>query len=176
MMLEKMRAEDAAQAGRNYRPPRPANEPTLDSYDPTDGVMPEVVSERIARRVVAFAGLPIMLGAATFVGFYYATTQLDVSILPQVVAYTTQALLFLSFAGITYGVMSASWDEEVEGSLLGWENVGANVAAMRGSEDVRVSKARRDAEEAEAAEAGIAMGRKGRARAEAARERRDKPT
>ena len=34
-----------------------------------------------------------------------------------------QAMLILSFAGITWGVLSTSWDEEVEGSLLGVELV-----------------------------------------------------
>jgi hypothetical protein len=120
--------------------------------------MPEVVSNRIVQRVLVFAGVPIGLAVVSFVGFYIATTQLGVDILPQVVAYSTQALLLLSFAGISYGVLSTSWDEQKEGSRLGWENVGPNIAAMRGQEDARIAEARRDAEEADAAEAGILMG------------------
>ena len=168
-LLEEMRAKDSLQRkefGETNRKERigpfvyekDPSSPIEQPVDPTEGVMPEVVSNRIVQRVLVFAGVPIGLGVVSFVGFFIATTQLGVDILPQVVAYSTQALLLLSFAGISYGVLSASWDEEKEGSKLGWENVGPNIAAMRGQEDARIAEARRDAEEADAAAAGILMG------------------
>lgn len=58
--------------------------------------------------------------------------------------------------------MSTSWDENEEGSLLGWENVGPNIASMQGQEMDRIAEAKRDAEESDAEKAGIRMGRKGR--------------
>lgn len=161
-IMEQMR-KDAGQPADPFKKKGLALTPEeLAPLDPTTGVMPEVVSQRMLKRVVPFAGLPVFGGLLTFVGFYYANTQLELDLPPQIVAFTTQALLLLSFAGITYGVMSTSWDENEEGSLLGWENVGPNIASMQGQEMDRIAEAKRDAEEFDAEKAGIRMGRKGR--------------
>ena len=48
----------------------------------------------------------------------FATTQLELDVPPTIVAYATQAMLLLSFGGITYGVMSTQLDEEAEQALL----------------------------------------------------------
>jgi len=162
-MMEQMRQEAGAQPANPFKKKvtGPALTPEeLAPMDPTVGVMPEVVSQRMLRRVVPFAGLPVFGGIVTFAGFYYANTQLELDLPPQIVAYATQALLLLSFAGITYGVMSTSWDEDEEGSLLGFENVRPNMAAMQGTDMARMAEAKRDNEEAEAEEAGIAMGKR----------------
>ena len=114
----------------------------LEPMDPSAGVMPQVVSDRMLARVVPFAGLPIFFAVVIFAGFFYANTQLELDLPPQIVAYTTQACVLLSFAGITWGVMSTSWDEEVEGSVLGFEQVGRNVNLMRGGEEQRREEAK----------------------------------
>ena len=57
-------------------------------------------------------------------------------------AYATQLCVLLSFAGITWGVMSTSWDEEIEGSFLGAEPFGRNLNLMRGGEDQRREEAK----------------------------------
>ena len=168
--LERLRAD--AQAGAST-PPRRKMELTpeeLEPLSPEAGVMPEVVSERMLRRVVPFAGLPVFGSLLLFVGFYVANTQLDLDLPPQVrvrvrvrvrrtlspnpnptpnpspspspnpnqiVATATQALLLLSFAGITYGVMSTSWDEEEEGSALGFTEFVRNVKMARGDSEQR---------------------------------------
>jgi len=126
---------------------------------PSAGVMPQVVSDRMLSRVVPFAGLPIFLAFVIFAGFYYANTQLELDLPPQIVAYATQACVLLSFAGITWGVMSTSWDEEIEGSFLGFEQVGRNVALMRGDENARREQAKMDFAEADAAKDGVIMSR-----------------
>lgn len=138
--------------------------------DPTAGVMPEVVSQRMLRRVVPFAALPVFGGVLTFGAFYYANVQLELDVPPTIVAYATQALLLLSFAGITYGVMSTSWDEEVDGTLLGTENLKRNFDLMRGTESARQAEAKLANEEAEAEEEGILLGQSGLNR----RDRRDR--
>lgn len=48
----------------------------LEPLDPTAGVMPEVVSNRMLGRVIPFAALPVFGAVALFGGFYYANTQL----------------------------------------------------------------------------------------------------
>jgi hypothetical protein len=37
----------------------------------------------------------------------------------------------LGVLGLSYGVLSASWDEEVSGSTLGWEEFNTNFGRMR---------------------------------------------
>ena len=110
-------------------------EAELTPEDPTAGVMPQAVSDRMLARVVPFAALPVGGAFLAFVGFWFANTQLDLDITPQIVAYTTQALFLLGFGGITYGVMSTSWDENEEGSALGAEEAKSNWVKMWGSDD-----------------------------------------
>ena len=44
-------------------------------------------------------------------------------------------LRFLGFGGITYGVMSTSWDETDEGSAMGLDEAKSNWVKMWGSDD-----------------------------------------
>ena len=158
LALEQMRLESGAQPANPFKKKGPALTPEEEApIDPSAGVMPEVVSQRMLKRVVPFAALPVFGGVLAFVGFWYANTQLQLDLPPTIVAYTTQAMLLLSFAGITYGVMSTSWDEEIEGSLLGVENIVRNVNLMRGTEVERQAEAKLANEAEEAAEAGIVM-------------------
>lgn len=129
----------------------------LEPVDQTSGVMPEVVSQRMLKRVVPFAGLPIVVGALVFIGFWYANTQLELDLPPMVVAYTTFPLLLLSFGGISWGVMSTSWDEEDEGTLLGSEQVGKNVDLMRTDYRQARGAVAAEAELEDAEEAGVVM-------------------
>ena len=134
--LEEMRRS----AGSPAPTPRDAfqsslTEAELTPEDPTAGVMPQAVSDRMLARVVPFAALPVGGAFLAFVGFWFANTQLDLDITPQIVAYTTQALFLLGFGGITYGVMSTSWDEADEGSGLGLDEAKSNWVKMWGSDD-----------------------------------------
>mmetsp|Transcript_68262 Transcript_68262/g.181690 ORF Transcript_68262/g.181690 Transcript_68262/m.181690 type:complete len:260 (+) Transcript_68262:18-797(+) len=161
LALEKLRAESGQKPIALKRSKRgPALTPEeLEPMDPSAGVMPQVVSDRMLNRVVPFAGLPILLGACIFAGFFYANTQLELDLPPSIVAYTTQLCVLLSFAGITWGVMSTSWDEEIEGSFLGAEQVGRNFDLMRGGEDQRREQAKLEFAEADAAKDGVIMNR-----------------
>ncbi|KAL3903160.1 MAG: hypothetical protein SGPRY_011790, partial [Prymnesium sp.] len=144
LALEQLRKESGQAPLRPKRRSAPLTPEEMEPIDPSAGVMPQVVSDRMLRRVVPFAGLPIVGAFAIFCGFYYANTQLDLDLPPQLVAYATQLCVLLSFAGITWGVMSTSWDEEVEGSLLGAEQVGRNFDLMRGVEGQKREEARNE--------------------------------
>ena len=106
--------------------------------DPTAGVMPEAVSNRMLSRVVPFASVGVVGAMLVFAAFYFLRTQLDLDVPPMVVAYASGAMLLLSFAGITYGVMSTSLDEDADQSLLGTENLQRNLNIMRGVEAERI--------------------------------------
>mmetsp|Transcript_66474 Transcript_66474/g.110537 ORF Transcript_66474/g.110537 Transcript_66474/m.110537 type:complete len:261 (+) Transcript_66474:72-854(+) len=159
--LEKMRraaGEDVSSKPTTLRQQLTKEE--LEPIDPTSNVMPEVVADRMLKRIVPFAGIPVLGAFALFSGFWYANTQLGLDLPPSIVAYSTQALFFLSFAGISWGVMSTSWDEAEEGSLLGTEEVSKNTRAMQDG----LSSARADAAalyaENDAADEGIIMSKR----------------
>jgi len=98
--------------------------------NPDAGVIPEVVAQRMLGRMLPLAAVPIFGGIALFVGFYIAATKWDLEIQPTVVAYATTAPWLLGLAGLTYGILSASWDPEVEGSFLGTEEVKLNLSRI----------------------------------------------
>ena len=82
--LERLRADAQAGASTAPRSKLELTPEELEPLSPEAGVMPEVVSERMLRRVVPFAGLPVFGSLLLFVGFYVANTQLDLDLPPQV--------------------------------------------------------------------------------------------
>ena len=105
-----------------------------------DSGIPEAVSRRMARRMGYFCGIPTSLGVLTFLGAYIVVTQ-DWLELPNVaVVLVSMGGFGLGVLGLSYGVISASWDEERVGSLLGWEEFTTNLG--------RLTQAWREAREA----------------------------
>ena len=76
---------------------------------------------------------------------------------PQIVAYATQACLLLSFAGITFGVMSTNLEEGGEQEMLGLGNVQKSLDNMRGVEDARIAETKMDIELDEALADGVIL-------------------
>jgi hypothetical protein len=99
------------------------------SIVPGEAGIPEAVSQRMARRMAYFAGFPSALSMLTFVGSYVAMQRYHV-VVPTVAVLLVSLLFFgLGVVGLSYGMLSASWDEE-PGSLLGFEHVGVNFGRM----------------------------------------------
>lgn len=92
--------------------------------------IPEAVSDRMMNRMLTFLGVPLFLGVASFVGFIVAARVFDTTVRPTTVATTTQAIFALALIGITYGPLSASWDEDREGSFFGFEEVKKNIDSL----------------------------------------------
>ncbi len=110
--------------------------------------IPEDVSIRMVRRVVVFCGIPTFLGLSSFGLNLYLITH-DVVALPSYFTLVETAVLFgLGFVGITYGVLSASWDTE-PGSLLGFREFSTNLGNMKSQWQAqsRAKQAERDEEE-----------------------------
>ncbi|KAL4446716.1 hypothetical protein ABPG77_007960 [Micractinium sp. CCAP 211/92] len=92
--------------------------------------VPEVVTNRMLRRVILFMGAPVFTGILLFPFFYWLKVKQDVD-LPSWVPYLASSLTFGGgLLGISYGIMSASWDPRREGSLLGWTEFQANVPLL----------------------------------------------
>lgn len=82
------------------------------------------------RRMLTFAGLPITAGLALLPAFYYAKKVAGVD-LPTWVVYAVQSVAWGGgLLGITYGIVSASWDPAREGSALGLDEARANLGAL----------------------------------------------
>jgi hypothetical protein len=117
-----------------------ADRERMDQYIIDEGlnVMPEVVGDRMLKRMIFGFGAPMAAGFVSFAAFIISARYYDMTIRPTTVAITTQAIFALGVFGITYGPLSASWDEDREGSLLGVEEVGKNIqnliASLRGTD------------------------------------------
>ncbi len=89
--------------------------------------IPEAVSQRMIRRMAFFSGLPTSLGILSFFVFYWIVTQELLDLPPYTVVLVSMGLLGLGVLGLSYGLISASWDEEQVGTRLGWEQFTVNV-------------------------------------------------
>jgi hypothetical protein len=93
--------------------------------------IPERVAQRMGARMLPFVGLPFFLGMGVFVGFWYMATYRNLEYQPALVAASTIVVLLLGLVGITYSILSASWDPDREGSLLGTDEFSKNIENIR---------------------------------------------
>jgi hypothetical protein len=89
---------------------RIATEEQLEREQPQSGTVPEAVANRMLRRIAVFFGIPVLAGITVFIASYIYAKQYDQQLPPTVLAYATQLPFGLGLAGITYGILSASWD------------------------------------------------------------------
>lgn len=99
-------------------------------YSKQEMAIPEVVSTRMVRRVAGFAGVPTALGIGTLVASYLLKVYAEVSLPPIAVLLVNMGFFGLGVLGISYGVLSASWEEEQAGSWLGLPEFKVNLGRM----------------------------------------------
>lgn len=92
--------------------------------------IPEEVSQRMLRRMLVFSGTPTALAIVTFFVSYYLVVNQVVELPSYFVLLVTLGLFGLGVVGLTYGVLSASWDEGRPGSRLGLEEFQVNFGRM----------------------------------------------
>lgn len=105
-------------------------EEALMASDPSVGAVPELVANRMLGRIVVLAGIPVFGGLAIFVGAFFYSKKYDLVVPPAIIAYATQLPFILGLLGITYGILSSSWDKE-DGSLLGISEFKTNVQRVK---------------------------------------------
>ena len=91
--------------------------------------IPDGVSRRMVWRMALLCGIPSTLGMLTFVGSYFLVIH-DVNLPTYAVLLVSLGWFGLGVLGLSYGVLSASWDEEA-GSLVGWDEFTTNWGRMR---------------------------------------------
>ena len=88
--------------------------------------IPKYVADRMARRIFFTAGIPTILGMLVFVVSYIIVTK-NIAEIPPSSTIAISALFFLlGLAGLSFGILSASWDKE-PGSFFGIENIPMNI-------------------------------------------------
>lgn len=131
-----------AQGSRGFGVPAPADHKSRSKGDDTalrgdgrsssssssseDDEIPQVVLDRMLRRILISVGAPIASGF----GLVYLEGWVKKGGLWEVPAWLPLLTILLSFGtsgmAIAYGTLSSSWDPENEGSLLGWEQAQKN--------------------------------------------------
>lgn len=108
-----------------------ATQPAKRRYTREETAIPEVVSQRMLSRMVVLAGTPLLMALGTFIGSYFIITN-DLFLLPHTaVLLVSMGFFGLSVLGLSYGVLSASWDEEIQGTVLGWQEFKVNLGRMQ---------------------------------------------
>ncbi|MEM9568844.1 MAG: PAM68 family protein [Cyanobacteria bacterium P01_E01_bin.34] len=92
--------------------------------------IPEDVSKRMLRRAGWLAGVPTTLGMSAFFVNYYLLVNHIFELPPWFTYAETLALFGMGFVGLTYGVLSASWEPEREGGLVGLSEFQFNVKVL----------------------------------------------
>ena len=88
--------------------------------------IPKYVADRMAKRIFFTAGIPTILGMSVFVISYIIVTK-NIAEIPPSSTIAISALFFLlGLAGLSFGILSASWDKE-PGSFFGIENIPMNI-------------------------------------------------
>lgn len=125
--LSRLRRQKAEEKDEELRAIRELK--SVDKYvasEPDAAVIPEKVAQRMGQRMLPFVGIPLFGVMGTFVLFWYLATYRNLEFQPSLVAFSTIGVLGISLLGITYSVMSASWDPDKEGSLIGAEEFKTN--------------------------------------------------
>lgn len=92
--------------------------------------IPEVVSQRMIRRMAVFSGIPTGLGIFSFFAFYLVVKQEWFKIPNTAVLLVSMGLFGLGVLGLSYGILSTSWDEDKVGTWWGWSDFTLNFSRM----------------------------------------------
>ena len=88
--------------------------------------IPKYVADRMAKRIFFTAGIPTLLGMSVFVISYIIVTRKIAEIPPSSTIAISALFFILGLGGLSYGILSASWDR-APGSFLGLENIPLNI-------------------------------------------------
>jgi hypothetical protein len=94
--------------------------------------------------MVSFTLPPLLLGLASGPLAVYSRYSGNENLSAPALISTGSFLYFLAAVGISYGVLSASWDPQRQGSALGLDEVGRNAAALADRIPFLRGRSRRD--------------------------------
>jgi Photosynthesis affected mutant 68 len=104
--------------------------------------IPEAVSRRMIKRMAWLSGVPTGMAMVTFVVSYFLITK-DIVDLPNYIVLVLSLGFFgLGIVGLSYGVLSASWDESQPGSWIGLDEFKLNWERMTTAKSEAKSEAK----------------------------------
>ncbi len=89
------------------------------------GIPPDV-NKRIVRRMALFCGIPTSLGFLTLIVSYILVSKHLAELPNSAVVLVSMLFLGLGVLGLSYGAISASWEEGKPGSWWGWQEFSQN--------------------------------------------------
>ncbi|XWK86676.1 MAG: PAM68 family protein [Phormidium sp.] len=92
--------------------------------------IPAAVSERMLRRMGLFSGIPAVFGISTFIISYFVITHGWFQLPNSAVVLVSMGFFGLSVLGLSYGAISASWDEDRPGGIFGWQEFTTNFGRL----------------------------------------------
>jgi hypothetical protein len=101
-----------------------------DSNNASLSAIPEEVSSRMVKRMAYFSGIPTGMGIFSFFIFYLIVKQEWLEVPNSAVVLVSMGLFGLGVLGLTYGILSTSWDEGRVGGLWGWNEFKVNFGRM----------------------------------------------
>ncbi|KAJ8617204.1 hypothetical protein MRB53_013390 [Persea americana] len=91
-----------------------------------DDTIPEIVTNRMMKRMGFSVGIPLGIGLVFFPFFYYLKVVLKIDVPSWVPVIVSFFFFGSALLGVSYGIVSSSWDPLREGSLLGWNEAQKN--------------------------------------------------
>ena len=95
-------------------------------------VIPRNIANRMVRRIMFTTGLPSLMGMAVFALSYVFVSRGIAEVPPIATLLLSSGFFLFGLAGLSYGVLSASWEPK-PGSILGLENIKPNLQRMQSS-------------------------------------------
>jgi hypothetical protein len=106
--------------------------------------IPKLVSDRMVRRSALFCGIPTGLGFSILIASYIVVSRHLFELPNTPVLLASLGLTGIGVLGLSYGALSASWDENRLGSWWGADefqkNFGYLTAALKNQNDIQRSK------------------------------------
>jgi hypothetical protein len=127
--VEKKSTKKSAPAKATVKATSASGKSNFKSKARAEGI-PEVVSRRMVRRIALFCGIPTALGMSTFLISYLVVSNDWLKLPTYAVLLVSLGWFGLGVIGVSYGVLSASWDEDVSGSRLGFSEFRTNWGRM----------------------------------------------
>jgi hypothetical protein len=106
------------------------NQPGRDATALAASRIPDLVGKRMIARSVVLSGVPTVLGMVVFIGSYFAITH-GIKVPNVVVLLVSMGCLGLGVLGLSYGILSASWEEDRNGTWLGLDEFKLNFGRMK---------------------------------------------
>eukprot|EP00741_Cyanophora_paradoxa_P024260 tig00021759_g23427.t1 len=92
--------------------------------------LPPVVADRMLKRMLSFAAPPLVLGLSSFPMYYLLIKKFNIEFEP-VLPFATSSFCFgFAMVGISYGLLSASWEPKILGSWHGFEQFQKNSSML----------------------------------------------